>query len=661
MYAHTLAVGIVPCHTVACWPTSQHCAWSTSCAVYCGIHGSPGRLTQTAGVLRRPVPQLALMYSRGVLWHPPPSSQTTAVVRRTVRRQLALMYAHTWAVGMVPCHTMACWQTRQPSIARGQLHARSTVASTAAFDPHTRRRTKARTRAAGPSVCARSTVASTTLASRASDVVRWPVRRQLALMYAHTWSIGINPCHTGKLGDCPAQHAVDLVRGLLWHPRPPLTQTPGVVRRPVRRQLALMYAHTWAVGIVPCHTVVCWPTSQHCAWSTSCALYCGIHCSPGRLTQTAGVVRRPVPQLALMYSRAPLWHPRPSSQTTAVVRWTARRQLALMYAPTWAVGIVPCHITACWQTRQPSISRGQLHARSTMASKAAFDPHTRRRTKARTQAAGPNVCAHLGCRDCSMSHRGLLADKPALRVVHFVRGVLWHPLQSRPADPDSRRRTKARTTAGTNVFGSTRYSRCDQCSLLCCHVNVDNTRAPLWHPSPSSQTTAVVRWTVRRQLALMYAHTWAVGIVPCHITACWQTRQPSIARGQLHAWSTVASTAAFDPHTRRRTKARTPAAGPNVCAHLGCRDCSMSHRGLLADKPALRVVHFVRGLLWHPRPSLDRTSDVVRRPVCRQLALSIRISPCHTGRLDECPAQHVVDILRGLLWHPRSSRDRYPS
>ncbi|XP_075557606.1 uncharacterized protein LOC142589858 isoform X2 [Dermacentor variabilis] len=267
--------------------------------------------SRTSNVVRRPVcRQLALMYARGLLWHPRPShSRTSNVVRRPVCRQLALMYAHTWSIGINPCHTGKL----------GDCPAQHAIDLVRGLLWYPR-----------PSH------------SRTSNVVRRPVCRQLALMYAHTWSIGINPCHTGKLGDCPAQHAVDLVRGLLWHPRPPLTQTAGVVRRTVRRQLALMYAHTWSIGINPCHI----GNLGDCLAQQAVDLVRGLLWRPRLpLTLTAGIVRRTVRrQRALMYARGLLWHPPPSlGRTVDVVRRPVCLQPALMYAHTWGIGIISCH------------------------------------------------------------------------------------------------------------------------------------------------------------------------------------------------------------------------------------------------------------------------------------------------------------------------------
>ncbi|XP_075557608.1 uncharacterized protein LOC142589858 isoform X3 [Dermacentor variabilis] len=296
--------------------------------------------SRTSNVVRRPVcRQLALMYARGLLWHPRPShSRTSNVVRRPVCRQLALMYAHTWSIGINPCHTGKL----------GDCPAQHAIDLVRGLLWYPR-----------PSH------------SRTSNVVRRPVCRQLALMYAHTWSIGINPCHTGKLGDCPAQHAVDLVRGLLWHPRPPLTQTAGVVRRTVRRQLALMYAHTWSIGINPCHI--------------------------GNLGDCLA-------QQAVDLVRGLLWRPRlPLTLTAGIVRRTVRRQRALMYART-----LPSTSTSCMMPGFLSLA-----ATSTCH----FYP--------------TRFQAHVGCRDCSMSHHAMLADSPALRVVNFM-ADLRHKSQEYP-------------------------------------------------------------------------------------------------------------------------------------------------------------------------------------------------------------------------------------
>ncbi|XP_072146075.1 uncharacterized protein [Dermacentor andersoni] len=429
--------------------------------------------------------------------------------------------------------------------------------------------------------------------------------------------VGCRDCsvsHHGMLADSPALRVVIFVRALLWHPRPSLAQTTAVVRRTVRRQLALMYAHTWAVGIVPCHTTVCWQTAQHCAWSTSCT------------------------------------------------RWLPE----FLHVTPWQAGL------------QTSTIRGKPRARSTVASTAVACTDGRRRTKDRTSAAGPNVCAHVCCRDCSMSHRGMPAAIRALHVGNFVevRAVpdvtsvpFWaaahHASHARSTVtstavtwPDNRRRTKGRTpAAGPNVCA---HVGCRDCSTSHHGMLAD---------SPALRVVNFVE--VGAVLDVTSDPIWAAG-----------------DRGS-HARSTVASTAVISPDGRRRTKDRTPAAGPNVCAHVGSRDCSMSHHTMLADSPALRVVIFVAELqfgavcsaaycgihgrhLTGPPTSYEvtvcstlycgihsvsgLTADVVRRSICRQLALvyaptwAVGIAPCHTGLLGDCPTFHLVPIVERWLF-----------
>ncbi|XP_072146076.1 uncharacterized protein [Dermacentor andersoni] len=352
--------------------------------------------------------------------------------------------------------------------------------------------------------------------------------------------VGCRDCsvsHHGMLADSPALRVVIFVRALLWHPRPSLAQTTAVVRRTVRRQLALMYAHTWAVGIVPCHTTVCWQTAQHCAWSTSCTR----------------------------------WLP----EFLHVTPWQAGLQTSTIRGkPRGRIAVGP-------QLQLP-LSWLRFAARSTVASTAVACTDGRRRTKDRTSAAGPNVCAHVCCRDCSMSHRGMPAAIRALHVGNFVSAVYCGIHGLRLAGPP------------TSYEGSTRRSRCDQCSLLGC-------RSPCI--------------TCTRGLSGLF-----------HVTPWHAGRQPSIARGQLRGgiavWSGLQRGLLWHP---RPPLDRT---SDIVRSTLYCG------------------IHSVSGL----------TADVVRRSICRQLALvyaptwAVGIAPCHTGLLGDCPTFHLVPIVERWLF-----------
>nr|XP_054923857.1 uncharacterized protein LOC126525812 isoform X25 [Dermacentor andersoni] len=644
-----------------------------------------------------------------------------------------------WLSGFL--HVAPCQAGLQTSTIRGKPSARSTVASTAVISPDGRRRTKDRTRAAGPNVC------------------------------AHVGCRDCSMSHDDMLADSPALHVVNFVRGLLWHPRPSLDRTSEVVRSTVycgiHGRHVTARPTSYEARSTVASTAVTWPDDRRrtkdrtpAAGSNVCA---HVGCRDCSVSHHGMLADSPALRVVI-FVRALLWHPRPSlAQTTAVVRRTVRRQLALMYAEFCAVSdvvtlrndreerpleagssfqelrvgfprfmpveahrraqshtalamsihhslhkkqapfsmwlLVPprrevefrvgctrwlpefLHVTPWQAGLQPSTIRGKprgriavgpqlqlplswlrFAARSTVASTAVACTDGRRRTKDRTSAAGPNVCAHVRCRDSSMSHRGMPAAIRALHVGNFVevRAIL------------------------------------------------DVASVPFW----------------------------------------------AAAHHASHARSTVTSTAVTWPDNRRRTKGRTPAAGPNVCAHVGCRDCSTSHHGMLADSPALRVVNFmgvravldvtnapiwaagdrgshalggdryssmshharqcyrpalyvvnlVRGLLWHPRPSLAQTADVVRRTVRGQLVLmyahtwAVGIVPCRTmpcwptaqhcawssscavycgiyGRhVTACPSSceahvgcrdssmshhgklYVVNFVCALLWHPLCQR-----
>nr|XP_054923834.1 uncharacterized protein LOC126525812 isoform X5 [Dermacentor andersoni] len=583
-----------------------------------------------------------------------------------------------WLSGFL--HVAPCQAGLQTSTIRGKPSARSTVASTAVISPDGRRRTKDRTRAAGPNVC------------------------------AHVGCRDCSMSHDDMLADSPALHVVNFVRGLLWHPRPSLDRTSEVVRSTVycgiHGRHVTARPTSYEARSTVASTAVTWPDDRRrtkdrtpAAGSNVCA---HVGCRDCSVSHHGMLADSPALRVVI-FVRALLWHPRPSlAQTTAVVRRTVRRQLALMYAEFCAVSdvvtlrndreerpleagssfqelrvgfprfmpveahrraqshtalamsihhslhkkqapfsmwlLVPprrevefrvgctrwlpefLHVTPWQAGLQPSTIRGKprgriavgpqlqlplswlrFAARSTVASTAVACTDGRRRTKDRTSAAGPNVCAHVRCRDSSMSHRGMPAAIRALHVGNFVevRAILdvasvpfWaaahHASHARSTVtstavtwPDNRRRTKGRTpAAGPNV---------------CAHVGCRDCSTSHHGMLADSPALRVVNFMgVRAVLDVTNAPIWAAG-----------------DRGS-HARSTVASTAVISPDGRRRTKDRTRAAGPNVCAHVGGRDCSMSHHAMLADSPALRVVIFVRGLLWHLRPSRDSMSVVMR-------------------------------------------------
>ncbi|XP_049523862.1 uncharacterized protein LOC125945676 [Dermacentor silvarum] len=72
-----------------------------------------------------------------------------------------------------------------------------------------------------------------------------------------------------------------------------------------------------------------------------------------------------------------------------------------------------------------------------------------------------------------------------------------------------------------------------------------------------------------------------------------------------------------------------------------------------------------RGLLWHPRPSRDRTSGVLRGSIPRQTlvpsAVYCGIGGHHVTPFHPNTAQPTYSLdPRGILWHPRPSRERTP-
>nr|XP_054923855.1 uncharacterized protein LOC126525812 isoform X23 [Dermacentor andersoni] len=440
---------------------------------------------------------------------------------------------------------------RQPSIARGQLRARSTVASTALAWQNLRRRTKARMLTVGPNVCR----------ILRSFGCRDPSKRSGGT------ATGGRVFISGTSGRIPPVHACRSTPESAKphcssheYPSQPSQKASAVLdvasgSSPARSGIPRRVL-TWAVGIPPCHIMTGSRSATLCTWSTSCT------------------------------------------------RWLPE----FLHVTPWQAGLQPSTIRGKPRGRiavgpqlQLPLSWLRFAARSTVASTAVACTDGRRRTKDRTSAAGPNVCAHVRCRDSSMSHRGMPAAIRALHVGNFVevRAILdvasvpfWaaahHASHARSTVtstavtwPDNRRRTKGRTpAAGPNV---------------CAHVGCRDCSTSHHGMLADSPALRVVNFMgVRAVLDVTNAPIWAAG-----------------DRGS-HARSTVASTAVISPDGRRRTKDRTRAAGPNVCAHVGGRDCSMSHHAMLADSPALRVVIFVRGLLWHLRPSRDSMSVVMR-------------------------------------------------
>ncbi|XP_070384920.1 uncharacterized protein [Dermacentor albipictus] len=191
------------------------------------------------------------------------------------------------------------------------------------------------------------------LLDRTYDVVRRSVCRQLALMYSHSAATGIPPCHTGTLGYSPALHVLKVV-------------------------------HTWAVGIVPCHTMAGWVKAQHRALSTSwlnrssprakassfpatvcSAVYHGIHSveNQARLRPTSGVVRRrnrssPRPKASSFLATvcSVVYHGIHSAENQARPRPTSR----VVRSTRRLSGLL--HVTPRHPELQPSTTPGQLRA-----------------------------------------------------------------------------------------------------------------------------------------------------------------------------------------------------------------------------------------------------------------------------------------------------------